>query len=251
MVLLGIVFSMLILPKILAGLTMMGRASAGFGGRGRIWLSILLEHIYTALIAPVLMLVHSTFIIDVLLGRDSGWGKQNRGDAETSWAEAWQRHRWHVLFGLLVAAIGYGYAPSLVWWLSPVVIGLILSPFMSVWSSRVSVGQWLARRRLLATPEELSPPREWTEARTAEATLLAQLPASTGPLGMLEFVLNDPMLNALHMALLPENSETLANPDDLARAQGKLAAAVTNLSSGEKTALLYHSPTLIRLGHTA
>jgi membrane glycosyltransferase len=198
------------------------------------------------------MLVHTTFIIDVLLGRDSGWGKQNRGDAETSWAEAWQRHRMHMLFGALVAGVGYFYAPSLVWWLSPVVIGLLLSPFLSVWSSRVSVGQWFARRHLLLTPEETNPPPEWQEAKKFESELAALLPKPVGPLGNLAAVLNDPKLNALHLALMPEKSLELANPEDLAKARGKLSAQpLLPLTNSEKLALLYDAESLINRAKVA
>jgi membrane glycosyltransferase len=243
MVLLGIVFTMLILPKIMAGLTVMGSSAKAFGGRGRVWFSVLVEHIYTALIAPVLMLVHTTFIIDVLLGRDSGWGKQNRGDAETTWREAWQRHRLHMLFGIAIAGVGYSYAPSLVWWLSPVVLGLLLAPFLSVWSSRVSVGQWFLRRKLLLTPEESFPPPEWNSVKSWEARISALLPTHTGPLGNVEAVLNNPLINALHISLLSEKSFELVNMEDLAKAKRKLAANEA-LTNNEKLALLYDAESL-------
>jgi len=247
--LLAITLGMLTLPKILAGISVMGRDSKKFGGRLNVWGSILVEHLFTALVAPILMLVHSGFIFDVFMGRDSGWGKQSRGDSETTWGEAFVRHRGHMVFGLMIGAVSWFYAPGLFWWLSPVLIGLLFAMPLSVYSSRVSVGQWFRRRGLLVTAEELVAPPEWLEARAAEAKILAQLPEASGPLGNIENVLRDNNLNALHISLLPEKSLELADPDELVKARRKLELRLQGsptplLSAAEKLALLYDAETL-------
>jgi membrane glycosyltransferase len=51
-------------------------------------------------------------------------------------------------------------APRFIWWMMPVLAGLLLSAFLTMVSSRVDVGLWLRRRGLLLTPEETSPPPE-------------------------------------------------------------------------------------------
>lgn len=244
---------MLTLPKILAMIFRFGRQARSFGGRIRLFLGILIEHIFTIVISPMLMLIHAGFIIDVYRRRDSGWGAQNRGDADTSWGEAFRIHRLHTLFGAVVGAWSWFFAPTLFWWVSPVAAGLLLSIPLSVVSSRVSLGQAFKRAGLFLIPEEVNPPEEWTQAEAIEADLRAHLPASDGSgLGTIAPVLSDPETNALHLALLPENSLSFANLDELAKARRKLALGlkgqpVPPLTDKERFALLFDRETLERL----
>jgi len=46
------------------------------------------------------------------------------------------------------------------WWLSPIVFSLILSPIVSVLSSRATLGLKSKRAKLFLIPEEYDPPRE-------------------------------------------------------------------------------------------
>ncbi len=46
------------------------------------------------------------------------------------------------------------------WWLSPIVFSLILSPLVSVFSSRANLGLACQRVSLFLIPEEYSPPKE-------------------------------------------------------------------------------------------
>ena len=61
-----------------------------------------------------------------------------------------------MMLNSLVMALGV--SPGLAAWMSPVIAGLLFSiPIVMLTSSRAA-GQWLQRRRIFATPEELSPP---------------------------------------------------------------------------------------------
>jgi membrane glycosyltransferase len=70
-------------------------------------------------------------------------------------------------------------APRFIWWIMPVLAGLLLSAFLTMGSSRVAAGVWLRRRGLLLTPEETSPPPELAAMQRA----LAQGPGELGPAG--------------------------------------------------------------------
>lgn len=249
--LLAVTFVMLTLPKLLAILIPMlpGRGVSGFGGRIRLFISAIIEHAFTILIAPMLMLIHTAFVIEVLRRRDSGWGKQNRGDADTSWSEAWQIHRSHMLFGALLALVSWVFAPSLFAWLSPVFIGQLLSVPVSVFSSRRSVGLAFKKAGLLLIPEETTPPQEWTQSLEIESALVRLMPKTDGPLGIIGPVLNSPQLNALHLSMLDENALSFANKDELAKGRRKLAALqrgekIPALSPAERQALLFDIETL-------
>lgn len=243
---------MLTLPKLLALTPRLGREARLYGGRVRLLVSMLVEHLFTMLVAPMLMLIHAGFIVEVLRRKDSGWGKQNRGDADTSWGEAWRIHRRQMLFGVGLALVGWFLAPTLFWWLMPVVLGLVLAVPLSVFSSRVSWGQAFRRAGLFVIPEEVTPPREWVEAAEIEPRLAALVTTQDGPLGPLGVVLTDPAINALHLSLLPEDSLAHANPDELAKARRKLALGLKGqpipvLSAPERFALLFDRETLERL----
>src|SRR5205807_927707 len=70
------------------------------------------------------------------------------------------RHKWHVLFGLVWGAAILSMAPRYIWWLMPILSGLVLSVPLTMLTSRASVGRWMRRRGLLLTPEETNTPDE-------------------------------------------------------------------------------------------
>jgi membrane glycosyltransferase len=83
----------LFLPKLESYLLIVlkGR-DALFGGRVRLLLSILSEILVSSFLAPIRMLFHSKFVFSILMGREAGWGSQQRDDTETPWSEAIRFH---------------------------------------------------------------------------------------------------------------------------------------------------------------
>jgi membrane glycosyltransferase len=156
---------MLFLPKLLAMTLGLFAPPPAYGGRLALVGSVLLETLFSMLLAPVMMLFHSVFVLNILAGRAVGWPPQQRGDRGMSWDLALGRHLGQILLGLAaVAAMGY-WAPSFLYWLLPVVAGLLLAPLLAVYSSRRSLGLGARRWRMFMTPEE----RE-DETRRAPAT---------------------------------------------------------------------------------
>jgi membrane glycosyltransferase len=154
-------FSMVVLlvPKML-GLVralLSKRIRAGSGGAIGICASVLLEIILSALYAPILMLIQSRYVFEILLGRDSGWQPQRR-EGGGSWSEAWAFHKRHVLIACGTAATVWFLAPALLVWVSPALLGLFLSVLLSRASGSETIGRALARVALLRTPEETERP---------------------------------------------------------------------------------------------
>ena len=146
-------------PKILALMLRLWstRSARRFGGRLALVLSFLLEAVFSTLLAPVMMLFHTTFVARILAGNAVGWPAQPRGDRGMAWRQALARHTGHALLGIVtLAALGL-LAPSYVPWILPVVAGLLLSVPMAVISSRRGVGIAARKLRLFVTPEEGSP----------------------------------------------------------------------------------------------
>jgi len=132
----------------------------GFGGTGRLLVSLLIEQVFSMLLAPAMMVFHSTFVLTTLAGKPVSWSAQERGDRGIGVGEALWRHKWHVLLGLVWGAVILWFAPRYIWWLLPVLAGLVLSVPLTMLTSHAGAGQWLRRRGLLLTPEESQPPAE-------------------------------------------------------------------------------------------
>ena len=138
---------MLFLPKLLAMCSaVLAPRCALFGGRLALIGSVLLETLFSTLLAPVMMLFHTVFVLGILAGRAVGWPPQARGDRGMSWDLALGRHLGQIALGVAAVAVMAYWAPSFLYWLLPVVAGLLLAPLLAVLSSRRSLG--VSARRL-------------------------------------------------------------------------------------------------------
>lgn len=157
-ILLGASVLVLLLPKILAWFAVLisARKRHEAGGALALTGSVIGEVLISALIAPVLMLMHTRFVAEVLLGRDSGWLAQDRlgQDAPLS-AIAWQ-HFGHTLTGL-VLSVGTFMISIQVWlWLLPIWLGLMLAIPLTYLTARRDFGRITRRAKLFLTPSEAS-----------------------------------------------------------------------------------------------
>ncbi len=175
----------------------------GFGGFANAATGVFVETFFSALVAPVMMLLHSRFVVWNLVGKTVGWNAQRRGAQGTSWDEAISVHGPHTLLGIVVGLLAAFTEPILFAWLSPVLAGLWLSIPVSVWTSRPDLGLYAKRDKLFLTPDESSPPRE-----VVEATRPLDEPDHRRFRGVTTAVL-DPFLNAVHVSLLRRNRRRL------------------------------------------
>jgi membrane glycosyltransferase len=116
--------------------------------------SVVVELILSALYAPILMLLQSRYVIEILTGRDAGWATQRRSEGSGSWAEAWRFHWGHTLAGVVLGVLFGVLSPPLLAWLSPVLAGMLLSVPLSRLSGSLGAGLALAHLGILTTPEE-------------------------------------------------------------------------------------------------
>lgn len=167
----AVTVALLVAPKLMAGfLAIRERRAAGVSRVRQLWAGIGLETVLSALVAPVLMLMQSAAVFDVLIGRDSGWNAQQRDAGRLSRGEAWRSHRGHVAIGLAGAVIAWLLDPAIFWWTSPVSLGLFLSAPLSLLLARTDLGHLSRMLGLLVTPEERQPPE--VVARAAELRAL-------------------------------------------------------------------------------
>jgi membrane glycosyltransferase len=192
--------AVLFVPKILATLLVIARGAREFGGALRVGLSLLMEVVFSALLAPIRMLFHTQFVLAALTGWRIHWKSPPREDAETTWGEATRRHGLHTLLGAAWAAAMFWLAPTYAWWFAPVVGALALSIPISVYSSRVSLGRALRRAQLFVIPEEANPPRELVSVAAHIAT------AEAAP--TFRDAVVDPMTNAIVCAAAPPHARS-------------------------------------------
>jgi membrane glycosyltransferase len=129
-------------------------------------------------------------------------GAGSRGSAN-HFGEAVRRHWPSTLLGAVWTVLLLRTTPKLFWWFSPVLAGFLLAIPISVWSSRVSLGEKARKAGLFLTPEEANPPpilltldhelewaatRPWAKAEDA-----------------LERVLGDSAVRATHLSFLSSN----------------------------------------------
>ena len=115
---------------------------------------MLAEIVISGLIAPVMMLIQSASVVQIVSGRDSGWQAQRRDDGSLPLAATMRRYGWHTAFGLLLALAAYEVSFSLFAWMTPVIVGLILAIPLAQWSASPAAGRRMRRHKLLLTPEE-------------------------------------------------------------------------------------------------
>jgi membrane glycosyltransferase len=232
----------LFLPKLFSVFLLIAKGQTSkFGGIAKLCLSLGAEVCLSAFLAPVRMLFHSKFVFITLVGRQVGWGPQQRDDRGTVWSEAIRFHGWGTILALLWAAALFLIDRSFFWWNSPIFIPLILSIPLSVWSSRAKAGRWIRKFGLFLIPEEIQPPNELESLR--RILYLQKISRSDisrqHQEGFVRAVI-DPWVNRLHLSLLGKKkhvSEPIARKRERLREKALLQGP-GNLSSKEKKALL-------------
>ncbi|MCJ2136609.1 glucans biosynthesis glucosyltransferase MdoH [Methylobacterium sp. J-026] len=247
----GLTMAVLLAPKLLGLILALldGPVRRACGGGGRLILSSLVEILLSALVAPVAMVIQSGSVMDILLGRDTGWNPQRRDDGSIPLRDIVARHSWHMVLGLVAGVAAFAIATSLFLWMSPTIVGLVLAIPISWASGQLGLGLALKRRRLLATPEEATPPEIATRAAGLAARNAAQAFDASDALAALHA---DPRLADAHARMLPAGRDRprgAIDPDrTLAAAKIDEAETVGEaqawLTPRERMALL-HDQTLI------
>jgi len=250
--LLGTTAIILFMPKLFSVLLIVFKKgeAAKYGGRVRLILSMVIEVLLSAFFAPVRMLFHSKFVFITLLGRQVGWGPQQRSDLGTPWLEAIRFHGLGTLLAIAWAATLFLINRSFFWWNSPIFIPLILSIPLSVWSSRASVGRSLRRLGVLLIPEEVEQPPELQSLEKSLASEPQSFASSLKAGGFVKAIVH-PVVNGLHLALLRNKPRNITQAIASGRAgllEKALSQGPTALSPREKRIILY-DPLLVRELH--
>ena len=248
----GVTMAVLLAPKLFGLLIALFQPATrkGSGGVIALILSTIVEIVMSSLLAPIMMVIQSGSVMQILLGRDTGWSPQRRDDGSIPLADIVRRHRSHTALGFVTLVAGLLISPSLVAWMSPTIAGLIMAILFSWASGQRSIGLFLKRLGLLRTPEETTPPPIAVRANTLARELAQAGYDGTDGISALHA---SHELRLLHEAFLPASEPRRRGrlDPDAVMAGAKLADAETVEEAGtwlnrkERTAVL-NDPALIR-----
>ena len=155
-------------------------------GMVRAVFAVAVETVASMLIAPILMMTQTVAVIEILLGHDSGWRAQVRGDTAIPFRDALSYHATHILAGAVLALLCWQTTPALAIWMAPVILGLLLSAATNWITARPAGG---FTRWLLATKEDRYPAptlarvdaleHEWALRSAVRDPAVAAIPART------------------------------------------------------------------------
>ena len=171
------------------------------GGAARLVASALMETLFSALLAPVMMLMHTWFVLSILFGAAIEWTAQKREAARTALGEALRRFGWISLLGVVATIAAAVATPILLLWLLPVVAGWCLAVPLVLLGTRADLGERLRRQGLLLTAEETDPP--------AVLQRLEELEREAAPVAGDPFIraVLEPRRHALHLELLERQGD--------------------------------------------
>ncbi len=146
-----------LLTKLLGALLEIQRSrkSREENGTIRTIAGVITETIFAMLMAPILMVTQSMAVIEIFIGRDSGWSVQTRDGQNPSFYEAQSAFWIPTLSGLLMTAICLWVSLELTAWMAPILIGTLFAGPLAWYTARPSMGILSA---ILSTPEDRSTP---------------------------------------------------------------------------------------------
>ncbi len=202
--LLGVTIMLIFLPKvtILLDEVITGRMFKPLSLRLATFMSSMADTIVFTLMAPVLMIFHSQFVVYTVLGKGVRWVTQRRKvDGGVDWAECFFTF-WPIgAIGLVWAVIGWFVSHSFLLWISPILGALLLGIPLAILVSGRSSGY---RFGLFLTPEETDPPSVLATMNGNLAEIKGRIhlpPELEKHHGLLQVCL-DPYVNGLHVSLL-------------------------------------------------
>lgn len=251
-VLLVITVALLFIPKILITIRQLRRPDIAYefhSRKGLLW-SVIADTVFFSIMAPILMMFHSKFVVYTLLGRGVKWTAQRRkSEGEgVDWREPILTFGGVTAVAVIWAALAFWINPAFFAWMSPVLGGIALSIPFAIFTAGGRTGR---ASGLFCTREELDPPyvvrqlQQNIENAHKRHTPIAPLEKNYG---LMQAVL-DPYINALHVSLLrqrrritPESKEYL----DTLRLR-LIREGPDALSKREISALMYDPDMMLRL----
>jgi len=202
-ILLGLTATLIFLPKTATLLdeVFTGRLFKPLKMRLLTFMSSMADTVVFTLMAPVLMIFHSQFVVYTVLGKGVRWVTQRRKAEGVDWAEVFFTFWVVCLIGIVWAILGWFVSHAFLLWISPILIALFLAIPMAIVVSGRSSGH---RFGFFLTTEETEPPSVLATMNDNLAEIKGRIhlpPELEKHHGLLQVCL-DPYVNGLHVSLL-------------------------------------------------
>jgi membrane glycosyltransferase len=169
-------------------------ATRAHGGTGKLLQGLFWESLFSTLMAPVVMLQHSWYVLTILMGIATGWNSQARADRALPLGFVAAKFAPHTVIGAVCCYILW-HQPGFGWFI-PLLAGMLVSIPLVVMSSSPLLGRVSREEGIFVVPSEtrglkvLDRAHTLTEAHEKLLTDARQL------------VLEDRQVRDLHLALL-------------------------------------------------
>jgi membrane glycosyltransferase len=156
----ALIMTMVFAPKLatLTSLLLSRQGRAGFGGTLRLLVSALGEIIFSTLLAPIMALAHTFFMIGLVFGKAIVWSPQRRETHRVPFRLALRRLWPQTLFGVSAVAWLGATQSSAAILVSPFLLGALLAIPIAMLSASPALGRALVRLGAWRIPEEVDPP---------------------------------------------------------------------------------------------
>jgi membrane glycosyltransferase len=158
---LTLVLAMWFAPKIATVIDVLCRPELrrGFGGAGRLALSVVAETLFWLMLSPIMWVSHTLCFLGLLAGRVVGWSGQMRDDHAIAWSTAFARLWPHTVLGVAgLAVVALSHPAALPWFFLLIAGGPALAVPLCVLTSWPGVRLALRRLGIGRLPEETEPP---------------------------------------------------------------------------------------------
>lgn len=151
---------MIFAPKIASSIRVLLHPAErrAFGGGLRFIGNLLLETLFTSLLAPIMAVTQTIFLGGLALGRTIGWTSQLRDDHAVPVAAAFNRLWAQTLCGGVATYLFAQISLAAVLWAAPILVSLIIAVPFAVLTALPALGLACARLGIGRIPEETDPP---------------------------------------------------------------------------------------------
>ena len=211
-------------------------------------ISVLLETVFSILLAPIFAIYHSTFVAAVFTGRSVQWKAQQRDERGVSWAEAASSFWKMTLIGIASTALVGWLAPNLVFWYSLFSLGLMLSIPLAVIVASSPIGIKLRSLGILSARSELHVP-PIAAARDRWQQKIETMPIEDSESLFQQVVLDEAtMLSHCRMLYLTNNERTISPETQAVLEKVKSKSDLASLPAAIRFNILTNPDALMALG---
>ena len=145
----------LLLPKLMGVIVTLVHRKQRFGGALKLTLGSIIETVFAIIVAPLMMVFHAYFVVCLFLGKKVKWDAQPREGRMVPWKEAFSYTLLSSLIAIVWGSVAYYFTPVFFWWLSPILLGLILAAPIVRYSSSIKLGVKLRQWGIFLCPSEV------------------------------------------------------------------------------------------------